>query len=188
MPAKKSKSLKGHLLLDGGRLAGSYFNRAVVLVCEHNAKGAMGLVINRPSENRLEDVFDRELPPRLTGEILFGGGPVQPAALSYLVFDPAMETPGIVDRMSVGHDLDELLSIGNSWSSGLRLRVFAGYAGWSPRQLDQELEREAWVVHPATAGLVFDVPPADLWRHILRLSSDWEHRVLADAPENLGWN
>lgn len=188
MPAKKTKSLKGKLLLDGGRLGGSFFHRTVVLVCEHNAKGAMGLVLNRPSENRLEDVFDRELPPRLMGEILYGGGPVQPAALSYLHGDPAMESANVIDRVSVGHDIDELLEIGKSWVPSRRLRVFAGYAGWSPLQLDKEMEREAWIVHPATPALVFDVPPADLWRHILRLSKNWEHRLLAEAPENLGWN
>ncbi len=188
MAAKKHKSLKGRLLLDGGRLKGSFFHRSVVLVCEHNAQGAFGLVLNRPSENRLEDVFDRDLPPRLMGETLFGGGPVQPAALSYLHVDPAKTDGNVMGMVSVGHDLDELVGIGAGWNAARRLRVFAGYAGWSPLQLDKELEREAWVLHPAEAALVFDVPPTDLWRHVLRLGENWEHRLLADAPENFGWN
>ena len=188
MAAKKHKSLKGRLLLDGGRLKGSFFHRSVVLVCEHNAQGAFGLVLNRPSENRLEDVFDRELPPRLMGETLFGGGPVQPAALSYLHVDPAKTDGNVLGMVSVGHDLDELVGIGTGWNAARRLRVFAGYAGWSPLQLDKELEREAWLVHPGKAELVFDVAPTDLWPHILRLSKNWEHRLLADAPENFGWN
>ncbi len=188
MPKKGKPSLKGQLLLDGGRLAGSYFNRTVVLVCEHNAEGAFGLILNRPSENRLEDVFERELPPRLTGQTLYGGGPVQPAALSYLHSSSLIHSANVMDELAVGHDLDELVRLADSWTPERRLRVFAGYAGWSPRQLDEEMRREAWLTHPASRELIFDVQPDQLWRHILRLSKDWQHRLLADAPEDLGAN
>jgi putative transcriptional regulator len=187
--AKKSHvSLKGQLLLDGGRLAGSFFHRSVVLVCRHDLQGAFGLVLTRASSSRLEDVLDRPLPGQLASATLFGGGPVQPTALSFLHSDPLLTDGNVMDAIQLGHDLEELVELGDSWSPTRRFRVFAGYAGWSPRQLDDELRREAWITHPATVELVFDRPPAELWRHILRLSSHWEHRLLADAPEDLGVN
>lgn len=191
MPKAKNKpfqSLKGLLLLDGGGLGGSYFNRTVVLMCEHNQEGALGLILNRPSENRLEDVLTAELPPKLRGEILFGGGPVQPAALSYLHNDPGMLTGNVMPQLSIGHDLDELVSIGESWSPALQLRVFAGYAGWAPGQLDDEMRRDAWLINPADIDLIFRSPPEELWKLILRKRPKWEERILADAPEDISFN
>ena len=67
-------SLKGQLLLDGGKLCGSYFHRTVVLICEHNAEGAFGLVLNRPSEVRLAAVLGPERPDSLRTDALLGGG------------------------------------------------------------------------------------------------------------------
>lgn len=181
-------SLKGRLLLDGGKLGGGCFQRTVVLVCEHDRQGAFGLVLNRPSENRLADVFAQELPERLRIETLFGGGPVQPAALSYLHADQLLGGPSVIENLQVGHDLERLIELGVSWSPDLRLRVFAGYAGWSPGQLDDEIRRNSWLSVPATLDLVFHTPADDLWRHVLRHLSDWQSRLLADSPEDLSWN
>ncbi len=185
---KPFRSLKGQLLLDGGRLVGSYFHRTVVLVCEHNAEGAFGLVLNRPSENRLEDVFPGELPDAIREGILFAGGPVQPAALSYLHPPPAGTRGGVLPGLSVGHDLDRLIALGSAGSPPPFLRVFAGYAGWSPGQLDDELRRGSWLVHKASAEFLATVPPSELWRRILRSRTAWEERLLADAPEDLSFN
>lgn len=181
-------SLKGRLLLDGGKLGGGYFQRTVVLVCEHDRQGAFGLVLNRPSENRLADVFPQELPERLRIETLFGGGPVQPAAMSYLHADRFLGEPSVIENLQVGHDLERLIELGESWSPDMRLRVFAGYAGWSPGQLDDEMRRNSWLTVPATLDLVFHTPADDLWRHVLRHLPDWQSRLLAESPEDLAWN
>lgn len=182
------QSLKGRLLLDGGQLRGSYFHRAVVLVCEHDRQGAFGLVLNRPSENRLPEVLSADLPERLKDGLLHAGGPVQPAALSYLYTPPALLAGNVLENVSVGHDLEELIELGRTWTPGGRLRVFAGYAGWAPGQLDDELRREAWLTHPATVERVFAEPAADLWRSILRSRPRWQERLLPDAPEDLSLN
>jgi putative transcriptional regulator len=160
----------------------------VVLVCEHNREGAFGLVLNQPSDNRLADVFDQELPERLRGEILFGGGPVQSAALSYLHSEPFLGEPSVIENLQVGHDLEQLIELGAGWTAARKLRVFAGYAGWSPGQLDDELRRQAWLTFPASVELVFHAPPAELWRHVLRQRGDWQSRLLAGSPEDLAWN
>ena len=185
---KRRPFLKGRLLLDGGRLEGSYFHRTVVLLAEHNAQGAFGLVLNRPSENRLEDVFTAPLPAPLRELTLYAGGPVQPAALSYL-HRPVEPSPGgVMPGLSVGHDLDELVAIGRQSLARGGLRVFAGYAGWAPGQLEEELRRGSWLVHSATVEFLLETPAGELWRRILRSRDSWEERLLADAPEDLSSN
>lgn len=185
---KSHQSLQGQLLLDGGQLRGSYFHRTVVLICEHNPQGAFGLVLNRPSENLLPQVLSADLPERLKEEILYAGGPVQPAALSYLHTQAVLLGGNVFENVSVGHDLEELVDLGNTWSPGGRLRVFAGYAGWAPGQLDDEMRRHAWLTHPATVDLVFADPATELWRNILRSRPNWQERILPDAPEDLSHN
>ncbi|HEX3890628.1 MAG TPA: YqgE/AlgH family protein, partial [Verrucomicrobiae bacterium] len=81
------KILKGKLLLDGGDLTGSFFHRTVVLICEHNAEGAFGLVLNRSSGSKVGELIVADLPDTLKGAPLFLGGPVQPTALSFLHAD-----------------------------------------------------------------------------------------------------
>lgn len=192
--AKSHKSLKGQLLLDGGQLAGSWFHRSVVLVCEHNAEGAFGLVLTKRSDSRVEDVLEGELGPAIGGQILCGGGPVQPAALSFLRVVPlAAELPpatqaAVLPGLWVGHQLEDLVDLGRSSSQPGAVRVFAGYSGWSPGQLDEELKRKAWLTEPATRELIFAVPPEELWRHILKQRKDWMERLLADSPEDPACN
>jgi len=188
MPRQRVQSLKGSLLLDGGRLGGSYFSRTVVLVCRHDATGAMGLVLNRRDDRRLGQVLSEDLPSRLEEEPLYLGGPVQPTALSFLHSSPALLSANVMDHLQLGHELEELIQIGSHVQETHRLRVFAGYAGWSPGQLDEEMHRESWLTHPASLELVFDVDPPQLWRQILKSRPSWQERILADAPEDLGLN
>jgi putative transcriptional regulator len=68
-----------------------------------------------------------------------------------------------------------------------KIKIFAGYAGWSPGQLEDELKRDAWLTHPATIDLVFDCDPNQLWQKILR-QKGWKYRLLADMPEDLSMN
>ena len=188
MPQKRIQSLKGTLLLDGGRLGGSCFSRTVVLICRHDASGAFGLVLNRRDERSIAQGVPLPLPSFLSAEPLHLGGPVQPAALSFLHSDPAMLLSNVIDQVRLGHDVDDLVALGSAWLPSHRLRVFAGYAGWSPGQLDEEMRNEAWLTHPASIELIFDAEPDTLWRRILKRRPNWEERILADAPEDLGLN
>lgn len=181
------KSLKGQLLLDGGRLHGSFFHRTVVLICQHDPDGAFGLVLNRSSEGKVGELLEADVPERLKDEPVFVGGPVQPAALSYLHTDSFLLGANVIPNLSVGHSLESLLEIADSFSATQRVRVFAGYAGWSPGQLNDEMKRKAWLVHPASIDLVFHSKPGDLWRTILR-TKGWQYRLLTHAPDDLAWN
>ncbi len=185
---KGFKSLRGMLLLDGGKLLGSVFHRAVVLVCQHDSKGAFGLILNQPTDRKLGEVLESTVPEALEELAVFNGGPVQPAALSYLHHELDQPDGNLMDVLTLGHDLDKMLELGRTEAEAVRMKVFAGYAGWAPGQLDEEMRRESWLLHTATPDLVFRVPPTQLWRHILRAKGDWQSRLLADSPEDLSWN
>ncbi len=184
---KPFSSLRGQLLLDGGKLRGSYFHRTVVLICQHDPEGAFGLVINRTSGNKVGEVLVANLPTAIRDQTLYLGGPVQPAALSYLHADDTLLEASVMPNLNLGHSLDELSEIGESFSQSRQVRVFAGYAGWSPGQLEDEMKRDAWLTHPASLDLVFHPDPAVLWRLILR-QKGWLHRILAESPDDLSWN
>ncbi|HNQ88702.1 MAG TPA: YqgE/AlgH family protein [Verrucomicrobiota bacterium] len=184
---KTPKFLKGQLLLDGGNLQGSWFSRTVVLICQHDAEGAFGLVLNRDSGNKVGDAVVARLPDALKELPLFVGGPVQPSAMSFLHHDLYLPEANVLPSLNLSHSLDELIELGDSFSATRRLRLFAGYAGWSPGQLEDELQRDAWIVHPASIDLVFHASTSELWKLILR-QKGWEQRLLADSPNDLSWN
>src|SRR5687767_7740340 len=124
--------LKGQLLLDGGSLAGSFFHHTVVLICEHNAEGAFGLVLNRATGSKLGEAVGVDLPECLKDHGLFVGGPVQTNALSYLHSDTFIPQANVMPNLQLGHSLETLVELGSSYSPSKQLRLFAGYAGWSP--------------------------------------------------------
>lgn len=186
-PQFNGKSLKGQFLLDGGKLRGSYFHRTVVLICQHDAEGAFGLVVNRASENRVGDLIIADLPEALKEQRLFAGGPVQPAALSYLHTQSFIPDGGILPHLSIGHSLEELVDIGESYSGETQVKIFAGYAGWSAGQLEDEMKRNAWLTFPASQELIFHTRPEEIWRNIMK-QLGWEQQLFADSPDDLSWN
>jgi putative transcriptional regulator len=142
------------------------FARTVVLVCEHSEDGALGLVLNRDGELLVAESAP-ELAVLLDDEaVIAEGGPVQPDALLVLAeFDDASHAAipviGAVGLMGDGSDLDDLVAVTK------RARVFAGYAGWGPGQLDAELARDDWFVAPAGIDDIFDPDADELWQRVL---------------------
>jgi putative transcriptional regulator len=182
------KFLKGQLLLDNGQLGGSFFQRTVVLVCQHDAEGAFGLVLNRSLGKTVGEMILADLPDSLKESPLFLGGPVQPGALSFLHTDNFIPDAAVMPNLALGHSLDELVEVGGSFSTAKRVRLFAGYAGWSPGQLEGEMKRKAWLTHPATLELVFETPPEQLWQKVLKSKGGWQNRLLAQMPDDLSLN
>ena len=177
------KSLKGQFILDNGRLQGSFFHRTVILICQHDADGAFGLIVNRCTQNKVGDALVAKLPDAIKAENLFLGGPVQPQALSFLHHEAYLPDANVMPNLDLGHSLDELMEIADSFSPTQRLKVFAGYAGWSPGQLDDEMKRETWMTHPASTELIFHSEPDSLWRAILRAKGS-KYKLIAEAPED----
>ena len=181
------KSLKGQLILDNGKLRGSFFHRTVILICQHDSEGAFGLVLNRSTKNKVGEAVVANLPDTLKEETLFLGGPVQPQALSYLHNDTYLPDANVLTNLSLGHSLDSLVDLGESFSSTVRLKIFAGYAGWSPGQLEDEMKRDTWMTHPASLELVFHPNPEQLWPSILK-EKGWKYKLIAESPEDPSWN
>jgi putative transcriptional regulator len=181
-----AKYLKGQLLLDSGQLAGSFFQRTVILVCQHDVEGAFGLVLNRASGNRLGEMVVADLPEQLKDQMLYVGGPVQLSALSFLHSDNFLPEAGVMPNLELGHSLDALVDLGESFSTTKKIRTFAGYAGWSPGQLEEEMKRNAWLTHPASLDLIFGATEK-LWQSILRQKGP-KYQLLANMPEDASLN
>lgn len=183
----KSRFLKGQLLLDAGELGGSFFAKTVVLICQHDAEGAFGLVINRSTDKKFSEVVEASLPEALKDQPLFLGGPVQPSAMSYLHTEAFLPDANVFSGLCLGHSLDTLVELGEGFSPTRKLKTFAGYSGWAPGQLEGEMKRNAWITHPATLDLVFDPEPQALWKKILR-TKGWKYEILAEMPDDPSLN
>lgn len=158
-------SARGKLLIAGPALRDPNFWRTVVLIVEHNDEGALGLVLNRPSDTTVAQAV-----PEL-GELvdeaddLFIGGPVQPSGVIVLARfrDPA--AAAMIAFEDVG-----VLGVGGSDAgpdSVHGARAFVGHAGWGPGQLDAELERGDWFLEPAGSADAFCAAPLELWPEVL---------------------
>jgi putative transcriptional regulator len=179
------ESLRGHLLIAGPALLDPNFWRTVVLVGEHSDEGALGVVLNRSSETPVEEAL-----PELTllAEDLGAvhvGGPVQPSAVVVLAdfVDPDAAETLVVD--SVGFLPSEVEP--DMLGELRRARVYAGYAGWGPGQLDGELEEGSWIVEPARPEDVFTDDPEGLWSDVLRRKGG-PFAVLAAMPPDPSLN
>lgn len=179
------ESLRGHLLISSGGLFDPNFRHTVVLVGEHNAEGALGVVLNRTL-----NVTVHEAVPGLSalvpaGGLLFEGGPVQPASPVLLA---ELEHPELADVLvfgSVGFLVGEVSEeVGRGMLSA---RVFAGYSGWGPGQLEAEMETDSWILEPARVSDVFTDAPDLLWSHVLERKGP-EYRQLSRMPYDLSVN
>jgi putative transcriptional regulator len=158
------ESLRGQLLIASPALHDPNFRRTVVLVTEHGEAGAAGLVLNRPSEARVDDVVPQLEWLTEPDEPVFVGGPVeQNAVLALAEFEQPESSPVHVFGNLGFVALDE-----PDGAAVLRSRIFAGYAGWEEGQLEAELERDDWILEPAHADDVFAANADELWRDVLR--------------------
>jgi putative transcriptional regulator len=159
-------TLRGQLLIASPALIDPNFHRTVVLIAEHDDSGAMGVVLNRPSELAVAEAASVLGDLVEAGEVVHEGGPVQPTAVVILAeFDSAdaaaVPVFGEVGFVSGEADFETL-------GPGIRrARVFAGLAGWAPGQLEAELERDDWVLDTARADDVFTGVPDALWGEVL---------------------
>ena len=158
-------SLQGKLLVSSPALVDPNFRKTVVLIAHHDDDGAMGLVLSRPS-----DVPGATAAPALDGlpgadDPVFVGGPVEPTSLMVLAeFDDVDEAAapifGRLGFMPADAEPQDLAI--------QRLRIFAGYSGWSSGQLEAELDEPAWLIVDAEADDAFATDPDELWRSVLR--------------------
>lgn len=163
----------GALLVANPEMLDPNFDRAVVLVLAHGGDGALGVVLNRPSANRVGERFSRWDECHDDRGVFFAGGPVNPGAVIGLVVRPPDATgelpeglmTEVLTRVGVV-DLD--YPIGPVAQMVGSLRLFAGYAGWGPGQLEEEIALGGWWVVAAEPSDVCTAAPEILWRDVLR--------------------
>ena len=155
-------SLRGSLLIAGPSLFDPNFRRTVVLVGEHTDEGALGVVLNRPSPATVGEIVPTLARLAGPGELLFFGGPVQPEEVVVLAefAEPERADMLVLDR--IGFLVGQVDP--NQTGPIERARVFAGYAGWGPGQLEAELAEESWLLEPGRPDDVFAPEDLDLWR------------------------
>ena len=174
-----NESLRGQLLIASPGLS-DFFRRSVVLVIEHTDEGAMGVVLNRPSEATVAEAVPVLAELANEEDVVRIGGPV---ARNSVVALGDFDDPEEAGR-SVTGPLGVLDPDGDS-NSLRRLRVYAGYAGWGPGQLDAELEQEAWIVEAASPEDPF--VEGDLWPLALGRKGG-EYALLATMPADPSQN
>jgi putative transcriptional regulator len=174
----------GRLLLAGPGLEDPNFRRTVVFMIEHTDEGALGLVLNRPSPIDLSEAIPQWADLAAAPQTVFVGGPVEQGAVLGLgiVVDEPPEgvTPVHGDIAVLDLEADPMHLLGDV--SGVRL--FTGYAGWGPGQLDGELAMGGWIVVDAEPGDVTTTEPDDLWRAVLRRQPDQDLALLAMFPDD----
>ncbi|MDX6641440.1 MAG: putative transcriptional regulator [Solirubrobacteraceae bacterium] len=178
------ESLRGHLLVAAPTLVDPNFARTVVLVAEHTDEGALGVVLNRPSDATVGEVV-----PDLSSlvdeeEPVFAGGPVQTGGVMVLAefedpADAALPVDGELGFVALEADIDAV-------PAG-RARAFAGHAGWGAGQLDAELAEEAWFVAPFEREDAFADDPEELWSRALTRKGG-AYALVARMPEDPSLN
>ena len=178
---------RGKLLVATPPLTDPNFDRSVVYVLEHTPDGAVGVVLNRPLDEDPPGELMTWTPLMSHPATLFAGGPVDEGALIALA---RLEGPvdGAWSQVTDGlGSIDLMLDPDEVAARVLDLRVFRGYSGWGPEQLDDELAEGSWMVFGAELSDVFSTSPTNLWRAVLRRQGGrlaW----VANAPDDLSAN
>jgi putative transcriptional regulator len=176
-PAPSGMNLANHFLIAMPSMQDPIFGGTVVYICEHNDKGVLGVVINKPTDMTMEVLFERidlkladGLRSPVVNEPIMFGGPVQDDRGFVL------HTPGgryssslmVTDDVAFTTSIDVLEAVANG-EGPQRMLVSIGYAGWSPGQLEEEISRNGWLTVDADARVLFDLPIEERYVAAIRL-------------------
>jgi len=173
---------KGRLLISAPFLT-DVFKRSVVYITEHNDKGSVGFIINKPMNVKISSVIEDF--PDFEAKVYYGG-PVQQDMLNFFhksgdLLDGGVE---LKDGIFWGGDFETLkLLIECGDLNPKDVRFFLGYAGWAPNQLDDELKTNSWILNKSRLDDVFSKEPENLWQNILK-EMGGEYTIISTFPEN----
>lgn len=144
------------------------FSQAVVLLVEHGAGGAIGLIVNRPTEAAVDAT---QVEAALSGLRIYEGGPVQPQAVLALVRTerPPKDAVRVLEGVFMTGRLKDLAAAARGGRASERVRIYSGYAGWGAGQLENEIRAGGWVIGRAGVAGVFSPEPLTLWRKVFQL-------------------
>ncbi|CAA7194029.1 YqgE/AlgH family protein [Chryseobacterium nematophagum] len=179
-------SYKGKILISTPDISGDIFSRSVVLVIEHNEKGAFGLILNKRNKqmsNKFKDFFEFKIE-------VYDGGPIENDKVFFIVKGKKVTEnyTEITDEFYLTEDIENIIS--NILSGELtinQVKIFSGYSGWSSMQLDNEIQRKLWTVVDVY-NLDYTLPnDQTLWKSIMQ-NLGGEYLLWANSPEDISLN
>jgi len=181
------KPVKGNILISEPLLADNYFKRSVVLLAEHNEDGSFGIILNKPIENKFNEIVTDF--PDFGGQ-LFLGGPVSNSSLFFIhtLGDQISDSLEIMDGLYWGGDIESVreLMLLRQISTN-QIRFYIGYSGWGRKQLDDELRRNSWLVSGLPAETIMNTDPDKLWEFALKRLGN-EYTYWENFPVDPGLN
>ena len=176
-PAASGLNLANHFLIAMPSMEDPIFGGAVVYVCEHNEKGVLGVVINKPTDMTMDVLFDRidlkvadGLRSNVVDEPIMFGGPVQDDR-GFVLHSPGgrySSSLNVTEEVAFTTSIDVLEAVAGG-TGPERMLVSIGYAGWSPGQLEEELLRNGWLTVGADAHVLFDLPIEERYNAAIKL-------------------
>jgi putative transcriptional regulator len=180
---------KGMFLIATPAMRDPNFRQTVVLLCEHGPEGALGVVVNRPTEMNITEVLPQV--PILEGQShrLYSGGPVQKNSLLilYRLHQEVEGTHPVLDGVYLGGNMETLERILEGEDMDESFRAFMGYSGWAPGQLEHEMQMGSWLTMPAKPELVFNPDAHALWTEIIQQFGE-KYSIYADMPPDPSLN
>lgn len=174
----------GRILISTPYFNDPFFNHSVVLITDYEEEHTAGLIINRQLPHSVRDLVSEI---KVDDPIFFGGPVLTEAVFLLHNFESCPEASRLLPDVYVGYNPVLLAVIEHKAIPNLKHKFLLGYAGWSPGQLEDEIQRNMWVVAPASHALVFDTAPEDIWtRAVHRLGPKYEHWLR--IPKNIAFN
>ena len=163
---------RGKFLIASPHSGGPYFHQSVVLLLEYGPLGAMGLIINRPTEVEFAQLFPDDETLKGRSERAFFGGPVERQRLLWLFRSsaPPPESRRVIGDIHVSGSIETLHAVVASGDASSHFRVYVGLAGWAPGQLEGEVARGGWLVAASDARAVFEMDSGKIWREFIERS------------------
>lgn len=185
LPAQQAELAKGNFLIASRTLRDPNFVQSVILLLEYGSEGAMGIIINRPTQMALSSMLPEIESLEQRPDTVWLGGPVSRWQM-ILLMRSEQELEGSRKVFEDVYFSASRVVLESLVDEDVEFRVYAGYAGWSAGQLEQEMTRGGWLILPGDAAMVFDEAPDELWQELVqRADVKWVRRELpADTGES----
>ena len=180
-----NKVTKGSLILSQPLMKDLNFERSIIFICEHNSDGSFGYKLN---DKLSPDSVTSDL-NQIIKENLYIGGPVENSYLNFIHnSDQIKDSVKITDNIYLGGDLDSVLEGIENNISNFKLKFFSGYSGWSPKQLDKEIEENSWIViNEYISNFIFDEIDEKFWTSFLS-DKGGKHKIFSNYPKDPSLN
>ncbi|HEX2937172.1 MAG TPA: YqgE/AlgH family protein [Bacteroidales bacterium] len=178
---------KGRILVAEPFLQDNYFKRSIVLLTEHSGEGAVGFVLNKPIDVKVNEVMNGF--PYFDSDVCIGG-PVSTNTVHYIhtLGDIIPNAVHVVDNIYWGGDFDFIKNlIKEGGLNSDQIRFFLGYSGWHAGQLENELEQNSWLITEIKSSLIMKHSTSNVWKTTLSQLGE-KYKIWSDFPENPGLN